>query len=80
MPRNSKSVHFDLPIPLWEEFTKLFPAVGEKSAFFRKVCELAVEYGEEKESFIKLLFSDMKEEATWYSSFGINTNLRGKNE
>lgn len=65
MPRDTKDIHFELPTPLWEEFTALFPVVGEKSAFFRKVCELAVENGKEKDSFIKLLFGEMREEAIW---------------
>jgi len=65
MPRDTKSVHFDLPIPLWEEFTKLFPGIGEKTSFFRKVCELAVEHGRDKDSYIHLIFGDLKEETIW---------------
>ena len=63
MARDSKDIHFELPTPLWEQFTALFPAVGQKTAFFRKVCELAVEHGKEKDSFIKLIFDEMREEA-----------------
>jgi len=64
MPQ-SKDIHFELPTPLWEEFTLLFPGRGEKSTFFRKVCELAVEHGKEKDSFIKIIFEDLREEAAW---------------
>ena len=61
--RDTKEIHFELATPAWEKFHAMFPGLGEKSAFFRKVCYLAIALSEEKDSFIYRIFDEMREEA-----------------
>lgn len=65
MAREVKEIKFELPLPLWEEITRLLPGYGEKTAFFRRICETAVRLAKHKDNFIHLVFEDLKEETVW---------------
>lgn len=42
-----KHIHFIVPTELYEEFHRIFPGRGEKTAFFTKIMMIAVEKSEE---------------------------------
>ncbi len=59
---HTKQIHFRLPLALYEEFFRLFPGQGERSAFLRRAIERAIECKELKEEFERKVFNGEEEE------------------
>lgn len=56
-----KQIHFSVPLKLYEDFHRLLPGRGEKTAFFQRMMELAVRKGG-KWSFTQAVIEDVEEE------------------
>ena len=46
-----KEIHFQIPDELYEALHKVLPARGEKTLFFTRIVELAVEQARERDTF-----------------------------
>jgi len=66
MPKETKILRVELPLPVWEEFHLLFPGIGERTQVLRKVVGIILELAEEKDSFIELLKEEFKERGEGY--------------
>ena len=55
-----KTLRVQLPISVWEAFSKLFPEVGERTMVLRRVIGILLELGEEKDCFFRLLKEEFK--------------------
>ena len=47
----SKQFKFHLPDQMFEEFFRLFPAIGERSRFLRRVVSLAIQRKDQRSRF-----------------------------
>ena len=61
MGGKKKGIHFMVDQGLYEKFHRIFPGVGEKSLFFRKIMQLAVARQGEKDAFIEGIWEDAEE-------------------
>ncbi len=50
---SQKTIHIKIPLPLFEEFHRVFPGWGEKTAILRRLIGLAVELEKEKDCFME---------------------------
>lgn len=57
-----KEITFRLPYTVWEEFTKAFPAPGEKSRFLRKAVGVGIKFKERERIVVRELLKVMVEE------------------
>jgi hypothetical protein len=57
-----KSIHFTVPKELYEDFHRLFPKRGEKTAFLSRIVKLVVEKAEEGETARRVIDSFLEEE------------------
>lgn len=55
-----KELKVRLPVPVWEEFHRIFPGFGEKQAFLEKMVELAVRKGR-KWSLVEQVIDEVNE-------------------
>ena len=46
-----KQIHFNIPDEVYEQFHKLFPSHGDKSAFLRQVVIVSVKNASKKDFF-----------------------------
>lgn len=54
-----RTVHFNVPTALYEEFVQLFPARGEKTIILNQVISYMIELGDRRNDFIKLVFQEL---------------------
>ena len=50
-----KQMHIDLPVPLFEQFHKLFPSRGEKTLFIRRVIARAIATAEDSDVYADIV-------------------------
>ena len=63
MKTNTKSIHFLVPRPLYEEFKVAFPEKGLMTILFTKFMQLALEGAKNKDAFVRGIYEDAVEEA-----------------
>jgi len=57
-----KEITFRLPYTVWEQFTKAFPASGEKTQFLRKAVGVGIRFKERERKVVRELYKVMVEE------------------
>ena len=55
-----KMLRVELPAPVWEEFFRIFPSIGERTFVLRKLVGITLELAEERDCFFRLLKEEFK--------------------
>ena len=60
MKEETKSIHFDVPLPLYEELIRKIPGRGRVRRLFLAFARRAIELEAEQECFIERLLEDVE--------------------